>query len=94
MNAHIAIMSNMSQDEIVEMSTKAISHGHSTNRMAANNAKLLDCTNLIFTHFSNRYEYEDGKMKNETEIINDTVNILMVRYIVQMTCLHINFNIF
>ncbi len=72
MNAHIAIMSNMSQDEIVEMSTKAISHGHSTNRMAANNAKLLDCTNLIFTHFSNRYEYEDGKMKNETEIINDT----------------------
>ncbi len=67
-----AIMSNMSQDEIVEMSTKAISHGHSTNRMAANNAKLLDCTNLIFTHFSNRYEYEDGKMKNETEIINDT----------------------
>jgi|SaaInlStandDraft_6_1057023.scaffolds.fasta_scaffold11262_2 ribonuclease Z len=67
-----SILPNMSQDEIVEISKKAILYGHSTNRMAANNAKLLDNTNLIFTHFSNRYEYEDGKMKNETEIINDT----------------------
>jgi len=67
-----AIISSMSQDEIVEMSSKAISYGHSTNRMAANNAKLLDCKHLIFTHFSNRYEYEDGKMKMENEIIDDT----------------------
>ena len=48
---------NMTYKEIVDLTTKANSYGHSTNRMAASNAKNVNCEHLIFTHFSNRYNY-------------------------------------
>ena len=67
-----AIVSSMSDDDIFDMTQKAILHGHSTNRMAASNALQLNCNHLILTHFSNRYDYEDGKMKDEKQIIEDT----------------------
>ena len=58
--------------EINELEQKAILHGHSTNRMAASNALQLNCNHLILTHFSNRYDFEDGKMKDEKQILEDT----------------------
>ena len=58
--------------EINELEQKAILHGHSTNRMAASNALQLNCNHLILTHFSNRYDFKDAKMKDEKQIIDDT----------------------
>ena len=49
----------------------ALSHGHSTNQMAAHNALGVNCENLILTHFSNRYGFgANGKMTDENEIID------------------------
>jgi ribonuclease Z len=54
------------------LTQKAIDHGHSTNRMAALVAKKLNCSKLIFTHFSNRYEINENKMDIEDFLIEDT----------------------
>jgi len=58
--------------ELNELEQKAILHGHSTNRMAAGNALKLNCNYLLLTHFSNRYEFKNDKMKDEKDIIDDT----------------------
>ena len=55
-----------------EIYEKAILYGHSTNRMAAQNAVKLNAQNLILTHFSNKYEIDKGKMIIESHLLNDT----------------------
>ena len=63
------------KNDDVKLTSKAISHGHSTSRMGSLMAKKLNCDNLIFTHFSNRYEISNGKMIDEDFIINDCEKI-------------------
>ena len=55
-----------------EIYEKAILYGHSTNRMAAQNAIKLNARNLILTHFSNKYEIDNGKMSIESHLLKDT----------------------
>lgn len=50
-----------------DMTQLALSHFHSTNRMAAKTANKLHVKQLVLTHFSNRYDFED-----EEAIISDT----------------------
>ena len=50
-----------------DMSILAQKHAHSTNRMAAKTAIRLSAKQLVLTHFSNRYDFED-----EEAIIDDT----------------------
>jgi ribonuclease Z len=56
----------MTETEVNEITALAINHGHSTNRMASKVAKKLKARQLLLTHFSNRYEFED-----EERIIQD-----------------------
>lgn len=66
------ITNDMLKNEKDELTKKAISFGHSTNLMAAINANDLFCKHLILTHFSNRYEFDNNKLKLEDKIINST----------------------
>lgn len=63
------------KNDDISLTQKAISHGHSTNRMASVVAKKLNCSKLILTHFSNRYEIIDGKMSIEDFLIEDCKKI-------------------
>lgn len=47
---------DMTNEEKMRITKLAKSHGHSTNIMAIHVANKLKCSNLILTHFSNRYE--------------------------------------
>lgn len=49
----------MTNEEKMRITKLAKSHGHSTNTMAIHVASKLKCSNLILTHFSNRYEETD-----------------------------------
>lgn len=64
-----AILPEMCAEERSRITSIATSRGHSTNIMAAQNAFKLGCSNIILTHFSNRYEInEEGKMVDEAKI--------------------------
>jgi len=63
------------QGDDLALTQKAINHGHSTNRMASLVAKNLNCSKLILTHFSNRYEIGDGKMNIEDFLVEDCKKI-------------------
>ena len=64
-----AILPEMCTEERSRITSIATSRGHSTNLMAAQNAFKLGCSNIILTHFSNRYEInEEGKMVDEKKI--------------------------
>ena len=54
-----ACLPSMTSSEITAITNLAISHGHSTNLMAFNNARKLGASKLILTHFSNRYEPDE-----------------------------------
>ena len=62
-----ACLPNMNQDEIYKITNKARKYKHSTNRDAAELASKLNCKQLILTHFSNRYDFDD-----ESLIIEDS----------------------
>jgi ribonuclease Z len=66
-----AVFSDMSMEEASQITTKSISRGHSTNKMAAKNAHLIGCKDLILTHFSNRYEINDGGIMVDEDRIVD-----------------------
>lgn len=54
-----AITNSMSETEMKEIVALAYRHGHSTNINAFNTAKDMNCSKLILTHFSNRYNCEE-----------------------------------
>ena len=60
-----ALLLNCDESERERVTSLALSRAHSTNIMAAENAKRLRSANLILTHFV-RYEIneaENGQMK-------------------------------
>jgi ribonuclease Z len=63
------------KNDDISLTQKATEHGHSTSRMASRVANKLNCTTLIFTHFSNRYELIAGKMDIEDFLIEDSKKI-------------------
>lgn len=63
------ILPSMTDPIRKETLDKAISHGHSTNTMAAINASKMNATHLILTHFSNRYHMTD-------KVLDDAENII------------------
>ena len=73
--ATYCILPDMSSSEKESLTQKAKRHGHSTNLMAADTANHLFCKQLILTHFSNRYDFENDRLKMEDEIIQSTHHV-------------------
>lgn len=54
-----AVFPKMNITETKIITDTAIKNGHSTNQMGFEVAQKLGASKIIFTHFSNRYEFED-----------------------------------